>query len=49
MSMALIAMVAHLPRSRRGRVSRIASAAFGIVLLIWTLLPVYNMLLVALD
>ena len=49
MSMALTAPLARLPRFRRGLVSRIASATFGIVLLIWTLLPVYNMLLVALD
>ena len=49
MSMALTAPLARLPRFRRGLVSRIASAAFGIVLLIWTLLPVYNMLLIALD
>ena len=49
MSMALTAPLARLPRFRRGLVSRIVSAAFGIVLLIWTLLPVYNMLLVALD
>jgi multiple sugar transport system permease protein len=49
MRMALTAPLARLPRFRRGLVRRIASAAFGIVLLIWTLLPVYNMLLVALD
>ena len=49
MSMALTAPLARLPRFRRGLVRRTASAAFGIVLLIWTLLPVYNMLLVALD
>jgi ABC-type spermidine/putrescine transport system permease subunit II len=47
--MALTAPLAGLLRFRRRLVSRIASAAFGIVLLIWTLLPVYNMLLVALD
>ena len=28
---------------------RIAGAAVGVVLLIWTLLPVYNMVLIALD
>jgi multiple sugar transport system permease protein len=40
-------------RSRRRRWRRlaggIAGAALGVVLLIWTLLPVYNMLLIALD
>jgi multiple sugar transport system permease protein len=38
-------------RFRRGRrlAANIAGAGFGAVLLIWTLLPVYNMLLIALD
>ena len=38
-------------RLRGGRqlAGRIAGAGFGAVLLIWTLLPVYNMLLIALD
>jgi multiple sugar transport system permease protein len=38
-------------RFRRGRrlAGNIAGAGFGTVLLIWTLLPVYNMLLIALD
>src|SRR6185312_3057769 len=49
MSMALTARPARLPRFSRKHVGRIAAAAFGIVLLIWTLLPVYNMLLIALD
>jgi multiple sugar transport system permease protein len=38
---------------RRGRAQRVAlgvaGAVFSVVLLIWTLLPVYNMLLIALD
>ena len=49
MSTALAARrVRHL---RFGRMlpGRIAAALFGILLLIWTLLPVYNMVLVALD
>ena len=49
MSMALSARHVRLPRFRRGLPSRIAAAIFGILLLIWTLLPVYNMVLVALD
>jgi multiple sugar transport system permease protein len=49
MSTTFTAPLARLPRFRRGLARRIAAAAFGIVLLIWTLLPVYNMLLVALD
>ena len=49
MSMALTAPLTRLPRFRRGLVNRVASATFGMVLLIWTLLPVYNMVLVALD
>jgi ABC-type glycerol-3-phosphate transport system permease component len=48
-STALTAPLVRLPGFRRGLISRTASAAFGIVLLIWTLLPVYNILLVALD
>jgi len=38
-------------RFRRGRrlAGNIAGAGFGAVLLVWTLLPVYNMLLIALD
>src|SRR5262249_51068414 len=40
-------------RRRRYRVRRIlteaASAVLGVVLLVWSLLPVYNMLLIALD
>jgi multiple sugar transport system permease protein len=38
-------------RGGRGRrlAGRIAGAAAGVALLIWTLLPVYNMLLIALD
>ncbi len=36
-------------RRRRQLAGTIAGAAFGIVLLIWTLLPVYNLLLIALD
>jgi multiple sugar transport system permease protein len=40
----------HLPRRRRRRpYGTIAAAIFGIGVLIWTLLPVYNMLLMALD
>ena len=49
MSLALTARPAHRRHFSRGLVGRVAAAAFGIVLLIWTLLPVYNMLLVALD
>jgi len=36
-------------RSGRRVAGGIASVSFGVVLLIWTLLPVYNMLLIALD
>jgi multiple sugar transport system permease protein len=40
----------YLPRRRRRRpYGKIAAAVFGIGVLIWTLLPVYNMLLMALD
>jgi multiple sugar transport system permease protein len=40
----------YRPRYRRRRLFRRAAATvFGIGLLIWTLLPVYNMLLIALD
>ena len=42
-----------LPRHRRYRLHRLlsaaASATLGVVLLIWSLLPCYNMLLIALD
>ena len=41
---------AHAGRPRRRRLAGgIAGAGLSIVLLIWTLLPVYNMLLIALD
>ena len=49
MSMALTARRARPSHFNRRRLGRIAAAAFGIVLLIWTLLPIYNMLLIALD
>jgi multiple sugar transport system permease protein len=49
MSMALAARRARLQQISRRTLSGIAAAAFGIVLLVWTLLPVYNMLLIALD
>jgi len=40
----------YRPRYRRRRVfGKVAAVIFGIGLLIWTLLPVYNMLLMALD
>ena len=39
----------RLRRRMRRRFSKAAAVALGIVLLIWTLLPVYNMLLMALD
>ncbi len=40
----------RLPHRRaRGLAGRIAAAALGLALLIWTLLPVYNMVLIALD
>jgi multiple sugar transport system permease protein len=46
-------VTAPQPGARGRRASRlarnIAGAGFGVVLLIWTLLPVYNMLLIALD
>jgi multiple sugar transport system permease protein len=49
MSTALTARrVRHL-RFSRMLPGKIAAALFGILLLIWTLLPVYNMVLVALD
>ncbi|HUB12164.1 MAG TPA: carbohydrate ABC transporter permease [Acetobacteraceae bacterium] len=42
--------VAYRPRSRRRRwLPRAAAVSLGVGLLIWTLLPVYNMLLMALD
>jgi multiple sugar transport system permease protein len=42
--------VAHRPRYRSRRVlTKAGSAVLGVVLLIWSLLPVYNMLLIALD
>ncbi len=34
---------------RRRLLTKAASAAFGLVLVVWTLMPVYNMLLIALD
>ncbi len=37
------------PRRRRRLYGKIAAAVFGIGVLIWTLLPVYNMVLMALD
>lgn len=51
MSAALLtSRAALLPRHRRRRVAARAAGAFlGLALLIWTLLPVYNMLLIALD
>jgi len=48
-SLALTARPFRLPHISRRRLGRVAAAAFSIVLLIWTLLPVYNMLLIALD
>jgi multiple sugar transport system permease protein len=39
----------HRPRSRRRLLRRAAAVVLGVGLLIWTLLPVYNMLLMALD
>ena len=46
-----VGRAAARPRYRRGRrlAGGIAGAALGVVLLIWTLLPVYNMMLIALD
>ena len=49
MSLALTTHRFTLRRLRRRLPSKIAAAALGIFLLIWTLLPVYNMLLIALD
>jgi multiple sugar transport system permease protein len=51
MSIALTpGQAAYRPRYRHRRLfGKIAAALFGVVLLIWTLLPVYNMLLMALD
>ena len=49
MSLALTAHRFTLRRLRRRLPGRLGAAALGIVLLIWTLLPVYNMLLIALD
>jgi multiple sugar transport system permease protein len=37
------------PRFRRRQWTRVAGIGLGIALLIWTLLPVYNMVLIALD
>ena len=51
MSIALTAIEAdYRPRlRRRRRWTRIGSIVLGIALLIWTLLPIYNMLLIALS
>ena len=51
MSVALAAApAAHRPNYRRRRLfTKGAAALLGVGLLIWTLLPVYNMLLMALD
>ncbi len=49
MSAALATHRFSWPRLRRRLPARIGAAALGIFLLIWTLLPVYNMLLIALD
>jgi multiple sugar transport system permease protein len=51
MSIALTAIEAdYRPRLRRRRLwTRIGSIFLGIALLIWTLLPIYNMLLIALS
>ncbi len=49
MSIALSARLIQPPRLSRKLLGKIAAALFGILLLIWTLLPVYNMLLIALD
>ncbi len=41
---------ARWPRYRMQRIlTEAASAVLGVVLLVWSLLPVYNMLLIALD
>ena len=51
--MSVTALPARPPRRRRYRLRRVAveaaSIALGAVLVIWSLLPVYNMLLIALD
>ena len=47
MSMAPAAARLMLPLRRAG--GAVAAAAFGLLLLIWTLVPVYNLLLIALD
>ena len=50
MSLALPLRPASRPRYRlRRTVSTIASMLLGLVLLVWSLIPVYNMLLIALD
>ena len=50
MSIALASGPAYRPRYRRRRLfTKAAAAMFGIGVLIWTLLPVYNMVLMALD
>ncbi|HUB47192.1 MAG TPA: carbohydrate ABC transporter permease [Acetobacteraceae bacterium] len=50
MSVALTVTSSYRPRGRKRRWFRKAAAAtFGVGLLIWTLLPVYNMVLMALD
>ena len=52
MSLALTAAAGPAPRvraRRRRRWTKAAAAALGVGLLIWTLLPVYNMVLIALD
>ena len=51
MSIALTAVQAdYRPRLRRRRLwTKIGSVSLGIALLIWTLLPIYNMLLIALS
>ena len=52
MSLALTAAAGPAPRvraRRRRRWTKAAAGALGVGLLIWTLLPVYNMVLIALD
>ena len=52
MSLALTARAGLAPRlraRRRRRWTKAAAGALGVGLLIWTLLPVYNMVLIALD
>ena len=51
MSIALTAIEAdYRPRLRRRRLwTRVGSIFLGIALLVWTLLPIYNMLLIALS